>query len=294
LVTEKRYSLSEAREFCRRITRSHSENFSVATLFLPRRLLPHFYAVYAYCRFADDLADESESEPRALQKLADWRDELLSTYAGEPRHPITVALADAIQRFAIPSQPFLDLIAAFEQDQRVKRYETYSELLDYCRRSADPVGRILLYLFECFDEKRAKLSDRICTALQLTNFWQDVARDFEIGRVYLPREDREQFQYSDDDLQAKRFTPQFAALMRFEVARARDLFERGLPLVDLVPKTVRTDVELFARGGLAILRKIEEQGYNVWQRRPRLNKFDKARLMIGVLARRWRWSASPR
>jgi squalene synthase HpnC len=240
------------------------------------------------------LADESESEPRALQKLADWRDELLSTYAGEPRHPITVALADAIQRFAIPSQPFLDLIAAFEQDQRVKRYETYSELLDYCRRSADPVGRILLYLFECFDEKRAKLSDRICTALQLTNFWQDVARDFEIGRVYLPREDREQFQYSDDDLQAKRFTPQFAALMRFEVARARDLFERGLPLVDLVPKTVRTDVELFARGGLAILRKIEEQGYNVWQRRPRLNKFDKARLMIGVLARRWRWSASPR
>jgi squalene synthase HpnC len=294
LVTEKRYSLSEAREFCRRITRSHSENFSVATLFLPRRLLPHFYAVYAYCRFADDLADESESEPRALQKLADWRDELLSTYAGEPRHPITVALADAIQRFAIPSQPFLDLIAAFEQDQRVKRYETYSELLDYCRRSADPVGRILLYLFECFDEKRAKLSDRICTALQLTNFWQDVARDFEIGRVYLPREDREQFQYSDDDLQAKRFTPQFAALMRFEVARARDLFERGLPLVDLVPKTMRTDVELFARGGLAILRKIEEQGYNVWQRRPRLNKFDKARLMIGVLARRWRWSASPR
>jgi len=293
-VTEKRYSLSEAREFCRRITRSHSENFSVATLFLPRRLLPHFYAVYAYCRFADDLADESESEPRALQKLADWRDELLSTYAGEPRHPITVALADAIQRFAIPSQPFLDLIAAFEQDQRVKRYETYSELLDYCRRSADPVGRILLYLFEYFDERRAELSDRICTALQLTNFWQDVARDFEIGRVYLPREDREQFQYSYDDLQAKRFTPSFAALMRFEVARARDLFDRGLPLVDLVPKTVRTDVELFARGGLAILRKIEEQDYNVWQRRPRLNKFDKARLMIGVLARRWRWSASPR
>jgi phytoene/squalene synthetase len=165
-------------------------------------------------------------------------------------------------------------------------------LLDYCRRSADPVGRILLYLFECFDEQRAVLSDRICTALQLTNFWQDIARDFDMGRIYLPREDIEQFRYSDEDLQSKRFTPQFAALMRFEVARARDLFERGLPLVALVPPSVRIDVELFARGGLAILRKIEEQGYNVWQRRPRLSRFDKARLIIGVLARRWRRSAA--
>jgi squalene synthase HpnC len=294
VVIEKRYSLSEAREFCRRFTRSHSENFSVATLFLPRRLLPHFYAIYAYCRFADDLGDESASEVEAIQKLAWWRSELLSTYAGEPRHPIMVALDATIHRFAIPSQPFLDLISAFEQDQSVKRYDTCSQLLGYCRRSADPVGRILLYLFECFDEKRAELSDRICTALQLTNFWQDVARDFDMGRVYLPREDCEHFRYSAEDLQAKRFTPQFAALMRFEVARARDLFERGLPLVDLVPRTVRTDIELFARGGLAILRKIEGQGYNVWQRRPRLSKFDKARLMLGVLARRWRWSASPR
>jgi squalene synthase HpnC len=291
-VNQKRYSLSEAREFCRRFTRRHSENFSVATLFLPRQLLPHFYSVYAYCRFADDLGDESRSEPEATAKLAWWREELLTTYAGEPRHPIMVALHSTIHRFAIPSQPFLDLISAFEQDQEIKRYDTYAQLLDYCRRSADPVGRILLYLFECFDEKRAALSDRICTALQLTNFWQDVARDFEMGRVYLPREDLEPFQYSADDLQAKRFTPQFAALMRFEVARARDLFERGLPLVHLVPRAVRMDVELFARGGLAILRKIEEQGYNVWQRRPRLSRFDKARLMIGVLARRWRWSAS--
>jgi squalene synthase HpnC len=267
---------------------------------LPRRLLPHFYAVYAYCRFADDLADEPtgamptqrHGHGTPLESLNWWRGELLSMYAGEPRHPIMVALSATIHRFAIPAQPFLDLISAFEQDQSVKRYDTYSQVLDYCRRSADPVGRILLHLFECFDEKRAEFSDRICTALQLTNFWQDVARDLEIGRVYLPREDRVQFQYSDDDLQAKRFTPQFEALMRFEVARARDLFERGLPLVELVPKAVRTDVELFACGALAILRKIEEQGYNVWQRRPRLSKFDKARLIVRVLARRWRWSAS--
>jgi squalene synthase HpnC len=294
VVTEKRYSLAEAREFCRRFTRRHSENFSVATLFLPRRLLPHFYSVYAYCRFADDLGDESASESEALEKLAWWREELVSTYAGEPRHPIMVALSSTIHRFAIPSQPFLDLISAFEQDQEIKRYDTYAQLLDYCRRSADPVGRILLYLFECFDEQRAALSDRICTALQLTNFWQDVARDFTIGRVYLPREDIGQFQFADEDLEANRFTPQFAALMRFEVARARDLFERGLPLVQLIPRSVRVDVELFARGGLAILRKIEEQGYNVWQRPPRLNKFDKARLMVGVLTRRWRRSASLR
>lgn len=231
-----------------------------------------------------------------LERLQTWRTEFLESGKTHPRHPILVALRATMERFHIPDQPFLDLLSAFEQDQTVKQYDSYGQLLDYCRRSADPVGRILLHLFECFDAQRAELSDRICTALQLANFWQDVARDFDIGRVYLPAEDRAAYGYSDEDLAARRFTPAFAELMRFEVARARELFERGLPLVDLVPSEVRIDVELFARGGLAILDRIERQNYNVWQRRPRLTKLDKAALMLRVAGRSWReriWPRSP-
>lgn len=285
-------ALQAARAFCRTYTRLHAENFSVATLFLPRRLLPHYYAVYSFCRYSDDLGDEhGEIGPKLLAR---WRDDFLQSCDGRAKHPILLALRATMKRFHIPEQPFLDLLSAFEQDQTVKRYDTYDQLLDYCRRSADPVGRILLHLFECFDAQRAELSDCICTALQLANFWQDVARDFDIGRVYLPREDRAAHGYSDEDLNARRFTPAFAELMRFEVARARELFERGLPLVELVPPEVRIDVELFARGGLAILGRIERQNYNVWQRRPRLTKLDKAALMLRVAGRSWRERIWPR
>jgi squalene synthase HpnC len=277
--TQPAYTLAAAREYCRRYTRSHSENFSVATLFLPRRLLPHFHAVYSFCRWSDDLGDETGGGERALALLAEWRAELLRCYEGTPRHPITIALADTIRRFHIPSQSFTDLISAFEQDQTVKQYETYVQLHDYCRRSANPVGRILLHLFECFDESNAALSDHICTALQLTNFWQDVARDHAIGRIYLPAEDRRHFGYADADLAAETYNAAFVALMRFEVGRARALFDRGVALVARVPGEVRIDVELFARGGLAVLRKIETLQYNVWRRRPRLAKLEKAALV---------------
>jgi squalene synthase HpnC len=281
-------TLREARAYCRRFTRRHSENFSVATHFLPRTLVPHFYAVYAYCRFADDLGDESGDPAIALERLNWWREELLRTYAGAPDHPITVALLETIHQFAIPQNLFLELLSAFEQDQRVKRYSTYEDLLGYCRNSANPVGRILLYLFECFSEANAELSDCICTALQLTNFWQDVSRDYAIGRIYLPSEDMARFGCSETDLHAKRFTPAFADLLRFEVARARESFHTGLPLVDRVPTSVRIDVELFARGGLAILDKIQRQGYNVLQHRPRLSRFEKAALIASALGRKWR------
>ncbi len=276
-----------AREFCRRFARSHSENFSVVTLALPRRLVPHFHAVYAFCRWADNLADESGGGSRALELLAWWRTELDRLYEGRPRHPVMVALAPTVARFGIPAKPFRDLLFAFEQDQLVKRYATYDQLLDYCRHSADPVGRILLYLFESYDEANAALSDRICTALQLTNFWQDVARDLDIGRVYLPEDDMAKYGYSESDLLERRFSPQFAALMRFQVGRARDSFLRGLPLVDRVPEEVRIDVALFARGGLAVLGKIERQGYNVWKRRPRLAKWEKAALVAGEVWGHW-------
>jgi squalene synthase HpnC len=283
-------SARQARAYCAHLSRTHYENFSVATLLLPRRLLPHFHSVYAYCRWADDLGDETGGGNRAVGLLRWWREELLRCYDGAPRHPVMVALRPTIERFGIPPTPFLDLLHAFEQDQAVSRYDTYARLLDYCRYSANPVGHLVLYLCECHDERRAALADRICTGLQLANFWQDVARDFDIGRVYLPAEDRRRFGYPDADLEARRFTPAFAELMRFEVGRARALFEEGLALVPLMPLDVRTDIELFARGGLAILGKVESVGYNVWQTRPVLRKTEKAALLAGALWRRWRCS----
>jgi len=199
-----------------------------------------------------------------------------------------IALRQTIRRFQIPPEPFLDLIRAFEQDQTVKRYRTYEQLLGYCRWSANPVGHLVLYLCESYDPERARLADFICTGLQLANFWQDVARDLDIGRVYLPEEDRRRFGYSDADLESRRFTPAFADLLRFEVERARDLFHQGSPLTEKMPADVRTDIELFIRGGLGILSKIEAIGFHVWTTRPVLAKWDKAALVGGVLWRRLR------
>jgi squalene synthase HpnC len=277
-----------ARRYCTRLARSHYENFTVASVLLPRHLLRHFHAVYAYCRWADDLADETQGCQEALDLLRWWREELEHCYDGRPRHPVFVALLDTVRRFKIPQQPFRDLLSAFEQDQRIQRYRTFADLRDYCRRSANPVGRLVLYLVGAHDDKRAALSDHICTALQLANFWQDVARDFALGRVYLPEEDRRRFGYGDDDLAARRFTQPFAELMRFEVDRTRDLFYRGFPLVGMVPPAVQADVELFLQGGLAILRKIEQAGYDVWARRPVLAKWEKGALLAGALWRRLR------
>jgi len=287
------FNLAEARGYCSRLARTHYENFTVASLLLPRRLRQHFHNVYAYCRWADDLADESGDDTRALDLLQWWKQELIRCYEDKPGHPVMVALAETIHQFRIPQAPFLDLLIAFEQDQRVKRYQTYDELLGYCRCSANPVGRLVLYLGESYNEENAALSDFICTALQLANFWQDVARDFDMGRVYLPEGDLRQFGYSHVDLESRRFTPAFAELMRFEVERTRDLFYRGLPLVERMTPDVRLDIELFIQGGLAILRKIEGVRYNVWQTRPVLSKVDKVRLLVGALARRWLRTNSP-
>jgi squalene synthase HpnC len=280
--------LPQARRYCALLARTHYENFSVASLLLPRKLLPHFHAIYAYCRWADDLGDETGGGQRALDLLAWWRRELLACYEGRARHPVMVALAPTIRCFAIPPTPFLDLLTAFEQDQRVRRYDTFEQLLGYCRNSANPVGRLVLYLCECYDAERGELSDHICTGLQLANFWQDVARDFAIGRVYIPAEDRRRFGYADEDLEAQRFTTAFAALMRFEVERTRSLFARGQTLVELMPSAYRSDIELFVAGGLAILRKIERAGYNVWAGRPALAPWEKAVLLGSALWRRGR------
>jgi squalene synthase HpnC len=279
-------SLARAQTYCSRLARSHYENFTVASLLLPRRLLRHFHTVYAYCRWADDLADEAGGGPGALSLLRWWRQELLACYRGEPRHPVMVALRETIRHFDIPSQPFLDLLFAFEQDQLIKRYATYQQLLNYCRYSANPVGHLVLYLCRAYSADNARLADHICTALQLANFWQDVARDLDIDRIYLPEEDRVRFGCPEADLRQRRCTPAFVALMRFEVDRTRDLFYRGFPLLEQVPADVRLDIELFIRGGLAILCKIERCRYNVLKSRPALARWEKVALLGGALWRR--------
>jgi squalene synthase HpnC len=280
-------SLAAARVYCSYVAKTHYENFTVVSLLLPRRLIRHFHAVYAYCRWSDDLADETAGGEESLKLISWWRQELLACYDGTPRHPVMIALRETIRRFNIPSQPFLDLLIAFEQDQYLKRYDTFTQLLDYCRNSANPVGRLVLYLFECFDEKRAVLADEVCTGLQLANFWQDVARDFAISRVYIPAEDRRRFGYRDEDLEAKRFTPEFRELMRFEVNRVRGFFHRGEKLLPLLPREARVDVDLFIRGGQAILNAIEHIDFDIWSQRPEVSKWEKGKMLLSMVAKRF-------
>ena len=279
---EKSWTSAEAADYCERLARGHYENFTVASSLLPRALRPHFFAVYSFCRWADDLGDELGDREKSLQALAWWRSELDLCYAGTPRHPVFVALRSTVQQFEIPRKPFDDLIDAFVQDQTVNRYQTYDQLVDYCTRSANPVGHLVLYLSGYRDEERQRLSDYTCTALQLTNFWQDVTRDLDKDRVYLPREDMERFGCTYDALFARQIEPGFTELIRFEVERTRDLFSQGLPLIDTLAGSVRLDVELFSRGGMAILDKIQRARFDVLSARPALSRTEKI-----FLSTRW-------
>jgi squalene synthase HpnC len=278
---------AEAREYCRRLARTHYENFSVASWLLPQRLRQDFFNVYAYCRIADDLGDEVGDAKTALFLLDQWEAELDACYAGRPRHPVFVALAETVLKFAIPKQPFADLLKAFRQDQTVPRYPTFEDLLGYCRYSANPVGHLVLYVCGYRDDERQALSDFTCTALQLANFWQDVSMDYAKGRIYLPLEDLGRYGVPEEDIACRRNTSAFCEMMRFEVERARAWFRRGLPLVGRVDRQVAADIELFSRGGQEILNAIQHQGYNVLGRRPTISKSRKlalvARAALGKL-----------
>ena len=279
-IPEKAPSLEEAKAYCERLAKGHYENFSVATWFLPDRLKPHFYSLYAYCRISDDLGDEVGDPVKALQLLDEWEAELNECFDGSPRHPVFVALRETVQACDVPKQLFADLLKAFRQDQTVSRYQTFDDLLGYCRYSADPVGRLVLYLCGYRDAERQALSDYTCTALQLANFWQDVVTDYGKGRIYLPLESLRKFGVTEKDIADRRFTPEFRELMRFEVARAREWFDRGLPLVKLVDCDLALDIELFSRGGQAILNAIERQGYDVLRSRPVISKPQKFWLVL--------------
>ena len=273
-------SLEEARAYCERLAKSHYENFSVATWFLPRQLRQHFYNVYAYCRISDDLGDEVGDPQQSLELLDQWEAELNACYAGSPKHPVFVALADTVKQFSIPQHEFSDLLIAFRQDQTVTRFETFDDILAYCRYSANPVGHLVLYLCGYSDAERQQLSDCTCTALQLANFWQDVFVDYGKGRIYLPLEDLRRFGVTGEDIAQRRATPQFLAMMKFEVERARDWFARGLPLVKMVNRELAVDLELFSRGGQEILNAIERQGFDVLRARPEVSKSRKLMLVL--------------
>ena len=270
-----------SRRYCERLAKSHYENFLIAGVFCPRQLRQHFYNVYAFCRISDDLGDEIGDTQKSLILLDWWEDELNLMYAGEPRHPVFVALQETVATFGIPAGPFRDLLTAFRQDQTTTRYPTFADLLDYCRYSANPVGRLVLYLCGYSDSERQDLSDLTCTALQLANFWQDVSRDLEKDRIYIPQEDMSRFGYTEEALIAHKFNPEFAGLMRFQVDRAREMFTAGAKLGPLVERRVRLDVEMFSRGGMEVLRLIEAQGYDVLSRRPAISKGRQLQMLLG-------------
>jgi squalene synthase HpnC len=282
--TSEHVSRDEALAYCARLTTTHYENFRVVTWLTPRDLRPAFQSIYAFCRWSDDLGDEIGDPRRSLELLEWWRGELRALYQGRASHPVMIALAETVEHYRIPIEPFEALISAFEQDQTVTEYLTYAQLLDYCTRSANPVGHLVLYVAGAFTTENARLSDATCTALQLANFWQDVARDLAIGRIYLPRADRMQFGYSESDLRALRFTPTFAGLLKFEVERARALFALGRPLVSRVPRELAVDIDVFSRGGLAILDRIEACGFDVLSGRPALSRWTKLLLLGRAIA----------
>jgi squalene synthase HpnC len=271
-------SVAQGRRYCRRLAGRHYENFTVASWLLPRRLKQHFWNVYAYCRWADDLADETGDAGRSSMLLDWWEQQLHRCYLGHASHPVFVALADTIRQFNIPPDPFANLLVAFRQDQRVTRYETSDQLLEYCRYSANPVGRLVLYLGGCHDDRRGQLADSICTGLQLANFWQDVAGDWDRGRVYLPQVHCLRFGYDESMFARREVNAAFRQLLATEVTETEGWLRRGLPLVDLVPASLKLDVALFIRGGLAILGAIRRRDYDVWSNRPTVSKLEKLRL----------------
>jgi len=277
-------SAVQGEAYARGLTRSHYENFSVVSMFLPRHLRQDFCNVYAFCRVADDLGDEIPDKTKATAALADFRRQLEGCYRGEAGTAVFAALSATVKRHDVPMKPFDDLIRAFEQDQTVTRYATFEQVVDYCTRSADPVGRIVLYMCGYRDEQRQRLSDKTCTALQLINFWQDVRRDIlERDRIYIPRDAMQQFGVSEEQIKTGRFDEKYRGMLRELCARTERMFDEGRKLLPMLDKQYRKQIALFGKGGMAILRAIERQGYDTLSKRPRLSKMQKIGLMLGVM-----------
>jgi squalene synthase HpnC/squalene synthase HpnD len=276
-------SPAEAQSYTRWLATHHYENFAVVSWLLPKSLHQHFYNVYAYCRWADDLGDEIPDADRALELLNWWESELHYCYDGRPSHPVFVALRETVAAKNIPEQPFIDLLKAFRQDQVVKRYPSWQSMIDYCTNSANPVGLLVLYLCGYRDEHCQRLSDATCTALQLANFWQDVSRDLEKGRIYIPLDVAARHGVSESDILMRRFNDGYVHLMKDLICRTRELFAAGAELPTLVDGRLRVDLDMFSRGGQAVLDAIEAAGYDTLHHRPVVTKGKQLRLLVRAL-----------
>ena len=288
-ITAHEWSVDSAYRFCARLARSHYENFPVGSFLVSRPLRKHFYSIYAFARTADDFADEGISESiTAQERLAmidEWRAMLRESFAGRAAHPIFIALASTQKQFDLPVSLFEDLLSAFSQDVTTRRYEAFDDLLDYCRRSANPVGRLILMLFGYREEKFFRWSDDICTALQLTNHWQDVAVDLEKDRLYIPLEDIERFNLSVEDIKRGEATDSFRKLMQVELERTREMFARGKPLCRAVSGRLAFELRAIWTAGMRIGEKIKENDYDVFTRRPVVTSIDKIRILLSAIGK---------
>ena len=293
-------TLDEAYRHCEKLARSHYENFNVGGWITPKNKLPHVYAIYAWCRMVDDLGDESLPSASDIatvdggrlddavathrrDRLAWWEGELDAIYSGQPTHPISIAVQDTVDSFDLPKEPFERLIRANQMDQGLGRFDTLEDVLEYCRHSANPVGHLYLHLFGYADRRRLLLADHTCTALQLTNFWQDVSRDYqERGRIYLPQSDMKRFGVRESDIANGSATDAFRALLRHECDIATRMFRQGAPLVQSLDRRAQLPVALFTRGGMAVLHAIRRQGYDVLSNRPALSKRQKSWLLASA------------
>ncbi len=278
----------QARIYCRKFSRSHYENFLVTGWLIPRSLRQHFYNIYAYCRWSDNLADEVKVPDQRIPLLDWWEQQLETCYNGQAEHPVFVALAETIREFGIPIQPLRDLLTAFRQDQKQVRYQTFQDLLGYCQNSANPVGRLILYLGRCHRSELLPWSDSICTGLQLANFCQDIARDFDLGRIYIPVESWNEFGYAETDFKQRKVNKSFQAMLSYEVDRAEAYLVAGRPLVTHVPRGLSIQVNLFIEGGRSILKAIRKRNYDVWSHRPTVGALTKLRSLFNA------WRAIPK
>lgn len=283
----KSLNVAESYDYCERLTREHAENFPVGSLLIPKNRRRHVYSIYAFARSADDIADEGYeagvNTGGRLAALDEWEQKLEACYRGQASHPVFIALSVTAQELQLPRELFRDLLSAFRQDCVQRRYANFDELLDYCARSANPIGRLILLLFDYRDERSHRLADEITTGLQLANFWQDVAVDIMKDRVYLPENEMKRFGVSSDDLRERRFNESYAALLKFQVERTKDFFDRGSALPALLRGRIALEVRLTLLGGMRILEKIEERGYDTLNARPKLQCSDKVRLMLKLL-----------
>ena len=282
LHTKRKYwSAEDGFRYCETIARKHYENFPVASRFIPKELRKYIWAIYAFARIADDYADEPGfTLAERMDNLNQWEQYLDECYNGSPAHRVFAALAETVERFQIPIELFQNLLTAFRSDVTVRRYETYEDVLAYCRNSANPIGRLVLLLLNYRGETMLRLSDSICTALQLTNFWQDVSVDLQKNRIYLPLEELVEFGYSEQELLNKKVNHSFCTLMAFQVQRTAELFIEGKPLLTMVGKDLSMELKLTWNGGTKILQKIHNQNYDVLTKRPVLSKFDKLGLLF--------------